>query len=145
MRIFGRISAIWAAALLIATPALADLSELDLGGGDILMIRDAGFVQVQYNDEGFGMTVDANVVRRQDGADDTTRAVTEADLRQACALVLKRPEARIGSYPPDYIFFQVVKRRVDAGLIKLDRTEKTFFETRRDRCRQISGAPEEVK
>ena len=123
----------------------AQTRELELGDGRVIVVRDAGFVQVQYNDEGFGLTIETELITRNEGAEETKRQVSQADLKRACEVVLKRPEARIGRHPPDYVFFQVVSRVVDAGLVRLRKTDSTFFETRTDRCRLIDGEPQEVK
>ncbi|MEM7506439.1 MAG: hypothetical protein AAF415_06815 [Pseudomonadota bacterium] len=134
---------------LLAPSAIADtISEIDLGNGAILTVRDAGFVQVLYTDEAFGLTLEPRVSIRQgedQASEASERAITDADLARACAIVLARPEARIGKHPPDYILFQTVKRRVDTGLFSLSRTKSVYFETRTDRCRVLRQAPEEVK
>ncbi|MEM8791891.1 MAG: hypothetical protein AAGE80_09735 [Pseudomonadota bacterium] len=129
-------------AAIAALPSFAyAANELDLGNGTALKVRDSGFVQVLYNDEGFGLTIEDRL-KTADGGD---REVTKADLERACRIVLSNPAARIGAHPPDYIFFQQLQREYDTGLLTLRRTKSTYFETRTDRCRPLSEPPREVK
>ena len=125
---------------LSSAQAFADSRELDIGDGRSLVVKDAGFVVVQYNDEGFGLSIEPflNVIRN---GDVTKEAVTEADLRDACAIVLQQPEARIGSHPPDFIFFQTRVRSISLSLIDLSRNKTTYFETRTNRCRLLEEEP----
>lgn len=133
--------------LYFVIPSSADAAEkgsIQLNDGGALQIRDQGFIQVFYTDEAYGLLVEKDVNLQQSDGETVTRQLTKNDLREACRTVLGWPQSRIGSHPPDYVFFQTVKRVVDASIVKLRRTEKVYFETRGNRCREVEE-PQEVK
>lgn len=128
-----------------ATIAMAaNPEELALGDDTFLTVRDAAFAVVRYNDEGFGLTIAPEVTVRGGGAEQT-RPVTKEDLARACTVVLGLPEARVGEHPPDFVFFQVLRRDSGGTFLRLRRTESVYFETRTDRCRAFDGVPRDVK